>query len=171
MASIGKNQLSDIYAKVENFIQNLAIIVLFLMMVLTVLNAFGRYLFHSPISGTVSFIELYLMMALIWFTAINIQSERSNIQLDIFAEKFENRTRMVIQLIYQPVVLLIFIILFSAALNTTLDRFAARAVTSGSVQFPTYISWGILATGIGGLCLVLFRQVVRDIYEVVIEGL
>jgi len=150
-----------------NTLDLLASGILFVIMGVTVLNAIGRYVFNQPISGTIEFVEIYLMVAVIWFGAIPLQLNQSNITLDILSRKFSELTDSVVKAVFLPLITLVMSIASYGAFNRTANLFEVRATTTGSVQFPTYISWGMLTAALILLTSVLLFQWIVNIRKII----
>lgn len=148
---------------VERQAFHFSLVIILLLMVVTVANSLGRYLFDSPIGGTITLVESFLMMTLIWFAASTLEKEDGNIAVDIVSRRFGERIQSMIKIGYLSVVLIIFVIIFADGLSRTYTQTLARTTTSGAVQYPTYISRGLFTVGIGLLCARFITELITEV--------
>jgi TRAP-type C4-dicarboxylate transport system permease small subunit len=146
---------------------NTASVFLFVLMMVTVGNALGRYLIQEPLAGTITFVEIYLMIGIIWFSVIPLQLNEDNIKLDIFSDNFGELLQSVIKSLYLSAIAVVLIFTLRGVFDDMMQLWEARATTTGTVQFPTYVSWGLLTLGLAVLCAVLIDQSVRYLSKTV----
>jgi TRAP-type C4-dicarboxylate transport system permease small subunit len=68
----------------------LSMIILFLMMLFITTDVFGRYLFKSPITGSIDFITV-MMVILVFPSLAYVTSEKGHVRTDILYDRFPKR--------------------------------------------------------------------------------
>lgn len=154
--------------RIENFFVIVGLVGLFLMMLLTTLNAGGRYLFNSPVPGVYETTELYLMPMAIFLVAASLQRDDGNINVDIAYQNFSDRTQTIIDLLSRIATMAIFGIIAWEAAKHAWDGYQRGWVTVGIVDFPIYLSWAIMAIGLTTFCIRLLFQIRDDTKELIL---
>ena len=89
-----QNSLHQPAALAQSLLENVMIIVLNAMVLITMLDVIGRYFFNSPVPGTIEIIEL--MLALLVFGTLPLTTFRQeHIVVDIFDSAFKGWARRI----------------------------------------------------------------------------
>lgn len=154
-----------IFDRLEGYLYNLAVVALLLMMVITVTNALARYLFNRPITGTVNFVELYLMIAVIWFSAATLEKRDGNIAVDAFSKRFSRERMLLIRLAYSAAIIVPLAILLRFMAVRTYTFFLSDATIGAIVRFPVFVSTGLFTVGLAFLIVRVLIQLVGHLGE------
>lgn len=130
----------------------LAGLILFGLMILIVADVTGRYLFNSPISGTIGVSEI-LMTAAIFLGLAETQRKGGNIRVEILIMRMPPRVRRVADFVNFAAVAVLSYLLVRAAIPAATRSRAVGEVRYGVVDVPVWP--GRAAIAIGGLALLL----------------
>ena len=130
-------------------------------MLLTVcIDAAGRYLFRSPLSGSYQIVSLYTMVVLTFMALPRTYATGGMIRVELFT----GILRRVFGLWPERINALVALIAFGAlawfAGLDAIERFVARQTTLGTVQLPLYLSYLWVPLGSGLLCIRLALHVI-----------
>jgi len=148
----------------ENTCISLAVISSFSMMCLTAGDAFGRYIFNSPIAGAYEITESYLMIVSCFLGACYAYREGMYVRVTFFIEKMPQRVRLVLNYFAQLFVCVLNVALLIAATKTTVTIFVKGErlyVFGGIPLWPAYV---VVALGFFfmSLRMVLDLPLVKD---------
>lgn len=145
----------------ETRFEHLAAAIMLLMMVVITLNGSLRYFFGNPLSGVITFTELYLMVGAIFPYFAILQREDGNVAVIILKRKFSNTANNIIALCYLVLMAVIFAYLANTFIQNALELTRKGAVLPG-LGYPTYVSWWIAGIGI----LLLETRILFEIVDV-----
>lgn len=148
---------------VEQMVNYLALVALFLMMVTITANSVSRYLFDSPFAGVYKATELFFMPIAVFLTASYLQRQEGNVSVNIFSKRFSPVSKTVIRVVSYAVTLLIFAWVAQLAGVHALAGYRSGEVTTGVINFPTYLSWTVMSVGFALFCWRLAIQIVSDL--------
>lgn len=134
---------------------------LFGMMISITATTVGRYLFDSPIPGTFEFVEVYLMVAIVFLSASSIQAVGANVSVTAFSRNFPPRARRFALVVGLGVTLLFLWIINRGISGVAWSRYATMATTTGSLNWPTFVSWAIASVGLAILKIRIVFQIVE----------
>lgn len=170
--SAGVDFLYSVFAKIEYVLGKIedgfvlvGLIGLFVMMILVAMNAVMRYLFSSPVPGTVEITELYLMPMAIVFVAASLQRREGNVNVDLLKRKFPDRAQTLVDILARSVTLLIFLQITISAGGRAWEAYERGFRTIGVIEFPVYFSWLIVTIGFFTFCIRLVLQLRSDTPE------
>lgn len=154
-----RERAGEYHSRIEFIVSVLANIVLFVMAWGIAIDAILRYFFGSPFRVSVLVItELYLLPAFVFGTAAYLQTQRGNINVDIFRKQFPAKIKHAVNVISRLGALAV----FSAMSYLTYDRgmvsYGRGDALTGIVAWPTAYTWFLISFGLLMLCLRLFRQ-------------
>lgn len=75
----------------SGFIKGIAVYAILIMIVLTVIDVYGRYLFNSPLKGTQDILEV-LLVIIVYGGMASASHERAHIRADLFNSLLRPRT-------------------------------------------------------------------------------
>jgi TRAP-type C4-dicarboxylate transport system permease small subunit len=84
--------------------------ILFGMMLLTVCDVIGRYIFNSPITGAYEVTET-MMVTIVFFFIAYTQAEKGHIAVDLILIRLPNKIRVIIEVITHVLSLCIFLLI------------------------------------------------------------
>jgi len=137
----------------------ISIIVIFAMMMMTVLDVFGRFVFNKPISGTFELTRIAL--AMIVFPALGLaQLEKENIGITIVYDRLPMPVQKFLDVLIAIVSLALFSVVFWQMIKHA-QRTRASGLITSVLRMPVH-PW-IFAASIGVFVLVLVLIV--DFFE------
>lgn len=148
---------------VEQMFNYLALVALFLMMVTITANSVSRYLFDSPFAGVYQATELFFMPIAVFLTASYLQRQEGNVSVNIFSKRFSPLSKTVIRVVSFAATLLIFAWVAQLAGVHALAGYRSGEVTTGVINFPTYLSWAVMSVGFALFSWRLAIQIVSDL--------
>ena len=137
--------------------------VLTFMMLLTVTDVLMRFLFNSPILGTVELIE-YLMIPVVFLGLAWCAVRRENIKVDILTIRLNPRLRAIIDSItcFLSLVIMVFI---SWQSYSEMNFVKEASKVSDILHIPAYPFYICLTLGCFLLCIVLFMNLIENIVQ------
>jgi TRAP-type C4-dicarboxylate transport system permease small subunit len=133
----------------------------FVMMLLTTADAFGRYLFNSPIIGAYEVTANYLMVAAIFLSVAYGYRGGSYIRVTFLMERLHGKVKTVINQVVQLGSLLYGFLLVAASLRQVFRVYGNRTSLS-SFDFPLWPAYVFVPVGLFVMCLLMlidFRKV------------
>jgi TRAP-type C4-dicarboxylate transport system permease small subunit len=149
-----KTPLDSLLERVKHVEKSLVVLgslLAFIMMVLVTLNALLRYLFNSPITGTVGVVEHFLFVGMVLLTIPFVLKEDEDIRIDLLSNRFSSATRTGIDFVSRLALLVVFVLALYAAYDEAVEQTVTQATTS--LGIPIYLSWWIVVVGIALTCL------------------
>lgn len=137
----------------ETLLDGAAMAALILMMVLTVADAGGRYLFASPVTAAYEITEFYLMMAVVFFGLAGTERVDGHVRVDILLNLMPVRLRLGLDVIYMIAAALLFGAIAWKSGDTAWMNFKANRWTGGAMPLPTAPSWALVSIGSAVLAL------------------
>jgi TRAP-type C4-dicarboxylate transport system permease small subunit len=142
----------------SRFLGYVATVMLGLMMLLTVVDVFMRYVLNAPITGAIEISQL--MMVIVVFPALAwIALERSHIRVDLLVVKWPRRTQLMVEIVCLLLTLAMFVII---TWQSFLESAEVREATS-LLQVPESPFHWIMTLGFAMLCLAIVSLVVENI--------
>lgn len=145
--------IREVVATTEDIFSLIGVLSIFLMMVLITANTAGRYILDSPISGVNTFVTIYLMLILVFFTFSSLHRDEGNICADVLYDEFSNVQKAIIDTVGNSLALITFAILSYLTADEALFRLEIGATSAGAVPFPVGLSWIIIPIGCILLCI------------------
>jgi len=138
-----------------------ATVMLGLMMLLTVVDVFMRYVFNAPITGATEVSEL--MMVIVVFPALAwIAVERSHIRVDMLVVKWPRRVQLIVEIITLLLALGTFVII---TWQSFLESIEVRMATS-LLEVPESPFHWIMTLGFAMLCLAIVSLVIQNVVAI-----
>ena len=152
--------LTTVFDKIDRVLGWIAAATMFVMMVWIFLDVMLRFLFNSPIQGTIELTGEYLMVILVYFAISQTQKYDEHVKVTFFEEKFstglKKMTKILTNLLAAPLFLFIAFLNFQEGLE-----YAETGIKSvGLLGYPLAPALFIIAAG-------LFMIAVRLLLEAV----
>lgn len=144
----------------------IAMISIFVMLVLTVTSAIGRYIFSNPIPNLINISELLLLPLIIWFYAPKTQYAGDQITMDLMRDKLKDTHRTIAHIVFHAGVTLLLISAFLNLAASTLRLWEENVTTRGVIQIPGYLSRGIVTIGMLFLLVTLSIQIILGLNQI-----
>ncbi|OHZ02709.1 TRAP transporter small permease subunit [Salinicola sp. MIT1003] len=148
-------RFSALYARFLYFSGLAAGAVVFLMMVLIVVNILARFLFNSPIAGTLEITES--LLTLLIFLAIGLtQQEKKHIQVTLLFDRFGLRTRKGFRVLTYAIGFMFLVWCSTAAWEFFFQSWRIGEQEWGSIRYPLYPVKFIVFVGLFLLAIQFF---------------
>ena len=155
--------LATISKRLSQLLSGIAAAILALMMFLTALDVCLRYFFNRPLAGAFELVG-YMMAILVPFSIAYCYQERGHIVVDLFMERFQAKTRSVIDIITIFVTLLFTLII---AWQNVIHIFEVKhtGLTSAVLAIPEYPFISPTAVAFATASLILLVRLLESISE------
>lgn len=137
----------------------LGIAALFVMMVITIADVVGRYLFNSPILGVYELTEFLILILVFSFIGYT-QAEKSHVSVDFLVNRLPRGPRLVIELLNHTACLGLMGLIAWMGFEKALEL-KAVGETSLNLAIPDYPFVFFLALGCVVTCLEYVRNLIR----------
>lgn len=138
--------------------------ILAFMMLITVFDVAGRYLFSMPIKGSVEVMEFCMVvvgsLSVAWCTIQGAQ-----VRVDLLAKAFSRRLRFIIDIITHLLSLGFYVLLVWMSLLESKDMMLVYKEVSTVLSIPVYPFYIIFTIGFAMLCLALVFNLVQVVKE------
>lgn len=134
--------MERILIKMENFLTNLAIFSVFIMMCLTTVDAIGRYLLNLPLVGAYEITEKYLMLIAVYLGASYTYRTGSNIRVNLIVGHFPRKLKRVLNIFIQIFSIMYSFLLVVPSFQNLISTYIQKT-TLGSINvslWPAYLS-------------------------------
>ena len=139
--------------------------ILAVMMVLTFVDVFGRYILNHPLTGTYE-ITVYMMSILVAFSLAYCAVMKGHVTVDVVVSRFPERAQAIIDSITGLIGLVLFsLITWQCALYVR-EQFNA-GVQSLVLLIPVFPFVGVVALGLAMFTLVLLTRLIEFLSQAV----
>ena len=145
-------------ANVSAWLSKLGAFALLAMMVLTVVDVAGRYLFKAPLLGAYELTE-FLVLILIYAFLGYAQSKKRHVCVEIVMDSAPKRVRRIVALVNHLLCLGLFVLMAYMGLKKALDLFQVGEV-SPNLVIPNYPFVLFLVLGSLAMCIEYVRDIV-----------
>ena len=133
------------------------------LMLLTVADVFLRYVFNSPIRGTIELTEMmmvWILLVVAWGAL-----EGSHVKIDILMSRFSPRVQATVEIFTFLVSLGIYAVIVWQGVVAAVYAFDNN-VKSTMLSLPESVSWLLFSLGFTALCLAIASLIFQRIKEV-----
>lgn len=131
--------------------------VLFFMMLMITVDVTGRYLFASPIPGTLEFTE-FLMVFVVFFSLSYVQLKKRHICVELVTQRLPIKVADGLAIVTLLVAALFFGLMAWQASLSAASAFEYREASEGLIQIPIYPPKLAIPFG----CAIMVIQLLRD---------
>lgn len=128
------------------------------MMVLTVIDVAGRYLFNTPVLGAFELTE-FLVLILIFSFLAYAQSQKRHICVEILADLLPQKVQFVSQLINAIVSIVLFVLITYMGINKAIELIGTGE-SSPNLVIPNYPFAFFLALGGFVMCIEYAKDII-----------
>ncbi len=150
--------LNRILTFAERVLISVSALAVMAMMLIVVVDVFGRYAMNRPLFWSYDFIRLYLMPLVIILAFADTFRRDGHISVDLVYLQFGRTTRRVLRLLASVLIVASLAPIAWLAYFQAVRRYTNNVVISGSVLWPTWIPSFLLALG----TFVLILRAVHD---------
>lgn len=155
-------RLLDTLEKISGGIAAVALVV---MMLLITIDSGGRYILDRPLEGTQEFVEIYLMIAVVFLGFSGLQAVNGNVSVELLYRRFPPYVQRGLQILYLALAAIVVALMTwrafdQAWINFARDRIVATPFPFTDWPMPVGPSWLIATCGLGLLWCRLVLQLV-----------
>ncbi|PBC43765.1 hypothetical protein CJ178_21085 [Rhodococcus sp. ACPA4] len=148
----------DTVLKVIDWVlETLAITALIALMLLTCANAMMRYVFSSPIPGSMNITLLYIMPALVFLALPRVQAVNAHIAATLVVDRLGERSQRICRVAVTVIMVLIMGVMLQGALHELAGAWGTTL--GGYPALPLGPSWLFVPIGLAG-------AIVRGIWQI-----
>lgn len=140
--------------------ESLGRIVLFIMMVLISADTVARYVFNSPIDGTMELSEFF-MIAIVYPSLAYAQYLKAHVRVELFLLRMSPITQTLLGIFTDSVAALLWAVIGWKGADMAIRAWVLRDTTSGILPLPLFPAKILIPIGAALLCI----QLLCDIYE------
>ena len=133
--------ISRLFNNVESFFLLFSKIALLVMMVLTSIDALGRYLFNKPIVGAYEFTERYLMIIIVFLSMSYVMKLGGHIRLDLVLDRLSNKMQSILNVIFNLLGATLMFLIGFKGLTNTYSAWINNEVGGGIIAWPFWLSY------------------------------
>ncbi len=131
---------------------------LFTIMAVIVADVAARYFFKSPLPWSFDLISLYLTPAIFFLALSDTLHKEHHVNVDIVFGHVGSRTANALRFLGSALAIVVFLGVTYTAVIQTWQAYQSSAVTSGIIEWPTWVSSAFVVAGAG---LLLLRLIFR----------
>lgn len=135
----------------------IASVILFCMMTIGAIDVIGRYLFNSPITGSVEISKL-LMAGVVIFSWAYTQASRGHASVTFIIQRFSPRINRFLNLLGDFLSLIFFALIVWQAALTGIKMWQGHRLIM-IINFPSAVMYFLISLGAFATCLVLIMQI------------
>lgn len=157
---------------VEEALAYIGLALVFILMLVTSVNIILRYVFSSPLKGTVEVSGL-IMVVIVFLPLAYVQSHGGQIRVDVLISHLPSRAQKIAEAIILIICLGICTILIWQTSRGALNSIKINDVTAGIVNITTIPSRVSIVVGLFVLSLTLLAQLIHNVrsqFQLVSEG-
>jgi TRAP-type C4-dicarboxylate transport system permease small subunit len=153
---------------IEKALGAIAAIALVVMMLLITIDSSGRYLFNRPLEGTQECVEIYLMIAVVFFGFAGLQAVDGNVSVELLYRRLPAKVQRGLQMLYLALAAIVVALMTwrafdQAWINFVRDRVVATPFPFTDEPMPVGPSWALATIGLGLLWCRLMLQFVMTL--------
>jgi TRAP-type C4-dicarboxylate transport system permease small subunit len=141
---------------ITNILLAIGAAVLTMMMFLTAIDVFLRYLFNEPITGAFELVE-FMMAVFIPFSIVYCAQQRCHVAVELILKRFPRAVHRVADIITTLLTMLFAVVIAWQSILYIKEMFSSE-MTSSVLMIPVYPFVASVAIGIATFALVAFSQ-------------
>jgi TRAP-type C4-dicarboxylate transport system permease small subunit len=157
------NLIDRVTHPIVSVLKSIAMGILVIMMFLTAMDVFFRYIFNRPITGSYELIE-FMMATLVAFGIAYCAVIDGHVSVDLVVARFSEKTQAIIGSITSLLSLCLFILITWQNILYIRENFHSK-LTSAVLFIPVYPFIVAMAIGFAVLCMVLLTNLFRYLSE------
>ncbi len=149
-----------VFETIDKSVFFFAKIAMFIMMILTTLDAIMRYVFNSPIVGAYHLSEKYLMVIIVFLSMSYVYKLDGHIRIDTFTRKFPIKLKTSFEILHTILAAILMGLIAWQSFEVTYEAYVLKYVATGLVPWPTWLSWVWVPIGSFLFTIRLFIQAI-----------
>jgi len=140
--------------------ESLGRIVLLVMMFLISADTIARYVFHSPIDGTMELSEFF-MIAIVYPSLAYAQYLKAHVRVELLVIRLSERAQNILGIFTDTIGVILWVIIGWKGLDMAIRAWVFSDTTSGILPLPLFPAKILIPLGAALLCI----QLMLDIYQ------
>jgi len=132
----------------ENALTTLSLASIFFIMILTTIDAVGRYVFHLPVRGAYEIIQDYLMVIAVFFGICYAYRGGGFISVDFLVDRMPRKIKITLNYFSQVCCILLSVIFVWAAIKRCLRAIDLVENTPQLWNLPLWPSYAVIPVGL-----------------------
>jgi TRAP-type C4-dicarboxylate transport system permease small subunit len=132
----------------ENALTTLSLASIFFIMILTTIDAVGRYVFHLPVRGAYEIIQDYLMVIAVFFGICYAYRGGGFISVDFLVDRLPRQAKITLNTFSQVFCILLSVIFVWAAIKRCLRAIDLVENTPQLWNLPLWPSYAVIPVGL-----------------------
>ena len=132
------------------------------MMILITVDVTGRYLFNSPIPGTLEFTE-FLMVFVVFLSMAYVQMRQRHIRVELLTRRLPKRVEDGLAVVILVVAAVFFALLAWQSWLSAMSAFEYREASEGLIQIPIYPPKFAIPFGSAVMVVQLLRDMIARV--------
>jgi len=157
-----------LFERVNRFFNQMTMILLFLMMLLVVMDVFGRYLFSMPFPGTLELTEVF-MVYVVFFSLAYTEILGMHVRAQTLVMRFSDRVIIIFDLVAFALGLVFFSFMTWASAGSAWESFLAGQSTE-TIEFPVYPAKFTISLGCALTVLVFLNKIIRSSRQLTVKN-
>jgi TRAP-type transport system small permease protein len=141
-------RLNEWITKAEKMISNLAVFTLLVMTIWIFLDVMLRFLFNTPITGTLEITGEYMLVILVYFSISMTYRENGHINVTFITNKFSKRTNNFLKALTNLLGVIIFILIAYLNFQQGIESLERDIRTVSPLKYPIGPAYIIISIGI-----------------------
>ena len=157
-------KLSKLFDGYSRFIEALTwvpLVVAIIMVLLIVYNITGRYIFRTPLFGTIEMIEMAIVIVAFLGVVAYTEVRRAHVRVEVLISRFPRRVQIILESIMKFIAAVFFVLMGWQSWELMLTRLFPRVMTTDLVNIPMGPFMGVIALG----CVLLSIQLLIHCYQ------
>lgn len=150
---------------IEWAFQQIAALLLVVMMLVVSASALGRYFLGSPIMGAVEVTQLFLMVGVVWLAMSDTERVGGHVGIGFIVEHAPRLAQLWARVLTRLASAVIIGLVCWGSVEKTLS--VAGATTAGVIRLPVGPSWALVALGAAALALRLLLETFQALHDVI----
>lgn len=130
-----------IFDRIESGFFFIAKIALFVMMILTTVDAIMRYVFNHALIGAYTFTENYLMVIVAFLSMSYVMKLKGHIRIEFLTERMPKSLAKWLNVIYLLAAAGFMFAVGYKSMHVTWEAYVRNYVATGVIPWPTWLSW------------------------------
>ena len=149
------------YATLERLLGTISAGIIVLLMALTVIDVFLRYVFNNPIQGSYQ-VAQFLMVGIVFLGIAYVQSIKGHVKVAFLTSRIPPRGRDALNIFAYSIGLVIYAVVTWRGALFAWDSWQVHDYTMGLVHYPLWPAKSMIPLGSGMLCIRLILDIVHD---------
>jgi TRAP-type C4-dicarboxylate transport system permease small subunit len=121
---------------------------MFVIMLTFVTDAFGRYVFNTPIPWAYDFVSRLLLPATFFFALSSTLRENQHVNIDVLYQKLSMRAKNIANMVGSLLAAGLFFVIGALGARTTYQAYLTGEKMSGAIEWPVWFYAAFIPLGV-----------------------